>query len=84
MLRDQHAGRHLHRIRLLLHRPPEHAMDDRFNLWIITGKEAAIVCYGSRSEMNDIALSAGIPASIHVLPDGCEPFEPETLPLPVA
>ena len=83
MLRDQHAALQLRPIRLLFHCPHQRAMDDRFNLWIITGKQAAIACYGSRSEMNDIALSAGIPASVHVLPDGCEPFEPETLPLPV-
>lgn len=46
----------------------------RFNLWIDVGDCRKVVCYGSRGEMNDLALSlTGVPGDVHVLPDCDEP-----------
>ena len=47
-------------------------MTDRFNLWVTAGASASIVCYGSLSEMNDLAIAAGITENVHVLPDGAD------------
>jgi hypothetical protein len=47
-------------------------MTDRFNLWVTTGTDASIVCYGSFSEINDLAIAAGITENVHVLPDGAD------------
>lgn len=49
--------------------------DDRFNLWLTIGDHSKIICYGSRSDMNILALSAGIGGDVHVLPDGTEPCD---------
>ena len=52
----------------------------RFNLWATSedseGPFVKIICYGSQSEMNDLAISAGISGNVYVLPDGKEPCEP--------
>jgi hypothetical protein len=44
----------------------------RFNLWIADGKQASVVCFGSLSEMNDIAKTAGIVEDVFVLPDDAD------------
>lgn len=51
----------------------------RHNLWIVSPEGSRVLCHGSRSEMNDIAILAGIPGEVHVLPDGEEPNCPTTL-----
>jgi hypothetical protein len=48
----------------------------RHNLWVTLNGCSKVVCYGLRSEMNDIALLAGVAGDVHVLPDGHEPNEP--------
>jgi hypothetical protein len=49
----------------------------RFNLWIVNDDHAKVICYGSRSEMNTLALGAALTScagsQVHVLPDGEEP-----------
>ena len=50
----------------------------RYNLWVTLDGHSKIVCYGPRSEMNDLALLAGITGDIHVMPDGDEPYCPST------
>jgi len=52
---------------------------ERFNLWITLGNHSKIVCYGSQSDMNKIALSANLAGDVHVLPDGDEPNSPTTI-----
>jgi hypothetical protein len=47
-------------------------MSDRFNLWVAAGNQASIICYGSLSEMNDLAIAAGITENVYVLPDGAD------------
>lgn len=56
--------------------------DDRFNLWLTTGDHSRVICYGSRSDMNSIAILAGIDGDVHVLPDGAEPFDPLPIAIP--
>lgn len=45
----------------------------RYNLWVVNSERALAICWGSQSEMNDLALLAGIEENVHVLPDGEEP-----------
>jgi hypothetical protein len=52
---------------------------ERFNLWVTINKHSKVVCFGEQSELNDIALHAGIKGDVHVLPDT---HEPASLPLP--
>lgn len=52
---------------------------ERHNLWLTIKDHSKIICYGTRSDMNDVALLAGIEGSVHVLPDGLEPNEPPTI-----
>jgi|LakMenEpi03Aug12_release.lakeMendotaPanAssembly.Ray.scaffolds.fasta_scaffold112335_5 hypothetical protein len=51
---------------------------ERFNLWVTINEHSKVICWGEQSEMNDIALQAGLPGDVHVLPDGHEPHEPQT------
>jgi hypothetical protein len=48
----------------------------RYNLWVIDTDGSKIICHGERGEMNDIAILAGIPGEVHVLPDTEEPNHP--------
>lgn len=54
---------------------------ERFNLWVTLNGHSKVVCYGSLCDLNTIAIAAGLPGDIHVLPDGQEPNQPATLPL---
>ena len=47
----------------------------RYNLWVADQNSSRIICYGEQSDLNNLAISAlaGLPISVHVLPDGEEP-----------
>lgn len=45
----------------------------RYNLWVTIDDHSKVVCFGPLSEMNDLALQAGIRGDVCVLPDGDEP-----------
>lgn len=45
----------------------------RYNLWVVNSDGATVICWGSQSEMNDLALLSGIEGDVYVLPDGNEP-----------
>jgi hypothetical protein len=59
---------------------------ERFNLWVVSPDHAKVICYGQQCEMNDLALTAGLPGDVPVLPDGDEPtphhfpIQPQALP----
>jgi hypothetical protein len=45
----------------------------RYNLWVVNSERALAICWGSQSEMNDLALLACIEENVYILPDGEEP-----------
>ena len=47
----------------------------RFNLWVTFDRHSKVICFGEHSDMNDLALQAGLPGDVRVLPDGEEPCE---------
>jgi hypothetical protein len=53
---------------------------ERFNLWVVNGDDERVVCYGDQCDMNSLAVSAGLPGDVYVLPDGLQPNQPQTFP----
>lgn len=49
-------------------------MENQFVLWVVDSGDPFPVCYGTQSEMNDIALGAGIAGDVYVLPRGQRPL----------
>ena len=49
-------------------------MEDQFVLWVVDSGDPFPVCCGTQSEMNDIALGAGIAGDVYVLPRGQDPL----------
>jgi len=45
----------------------------RYNLWVTDSGGSRVICHGEQSEMNDLAMLAGIEGDVHVLPDTEEP-----------
>lgn len=50
---------------------------NRYNLWVTIDDHSKVMCYGSLSEMNDLAFDgfflSSVGGDVHVLPDGDEP-----------
>lgn len=53
---------------------------ERYNLWVVFPDYSKIICYGRQCEMNDLALTAGLPGDVYVLPDGDEPNQEPNQP----